>query len=199
MKALVKRVAQALLGDYSLYRIYRLDPRAAGALEAGPAETTGQDQPLTLGPVGRAEIDASGDALLREQASYCGEQAHAYACRRGAQLLALCFFWHGARYRARNFWSLAEGEAKLVQIVTAASARGQGIAGRLLAHAARDMAARGFGPLYARIWHSNQPSIAAFDRAGWTRVATVAEIHPLRRKKPLRMVWRRRIPADPTA
>lgn len=188
-KATAKRLARALLGDYSVYRIYRLDPRAG---PTPPVQTGPRQNGLTLGPVARADFDGCDDALLREQAFYFGEQAQAYACRRGAQWLGLCFFWWGERYRTRNFWPLAEREAKLVQIVTAESARGQGVAPRLLAHAAQDMAARGFGPLYARIWHSNRPSIAAFERAGWTWIATIAQVHPLRRRKPLRLVWRRR-------
>lgn len=185
MKALAKRIARRLLGDYSIYRIYRKS--ASGEREA--AEVTDSD--FTLGPVGRDAIEASADALIREQGFYCGEGAHAFACRRDARIVGLCFFWHGERYRMRNFWPLADNEAKLVQIVTLPEARGQGVAARLLEHGAREMARHGFTTLFARIWHSNQPSIAAFERAGWIHIATVIETRPLGRRESWRMTLRR--------
>lgn len=198
MLAVAKKIARALLGDYSVYRVYRLDPgnataaaaaAAADAPSAIAASLPPQPTPFTVCPIDRSTLEACADPLLREQAFYCGEQSHAYGCSRDGQLLGVCFFWHGDRYRTRNFWPLAEGEAKLVQIVASEQARGQGVAGRLLREAAQDMAAHGFGPLYARIWHSNQPSIAAFERAGWRRIATVALVHPLQRERPLRFTW----------
>jgi RimJ/RimL family protein N-acetyltransferase len=79
-----------------------------------------------------------------------------------------------------------------VQIVTIPEMRGFGVASHLLAYAARDMFRIGFHCVYARIWHSNTPSLRAFQRAGWGRVATVIEVNPLRRKTPLRITWRKR-------
>lgn len=43
----------------------------------------------------------------------------------------------------------------------------------------------------ARIWHSNTPSIRAFTRAGWQRVATVAEVQPAGMRRNLRFTFKR--------
>jgi RimJ/RimL family protein N-acetyltransferase len=54
----------------------------------------------------------------------------------------------------------------------------------LSAHAMRD---KGFDRAFARIWHSNTPSLRAFAKAGWTYVTTVVEVNPLRSRRPLRL------------
>ena len=181
MKSLLKRVAGALLGDYAPYQIYAIEaaPAAADPPRAGGG--------LVVREVDAAAIGASPDALVREQAGYAGEGARAYACLRDGRIVGVCFYWFGERYLKRNFWPLAEGEAKLVQIVVLPELRGQGIAAALVGGSARDMLGRGFGRAYARIWHSNTPSLRAFERAGWKRIAFMLEINPLRSKRPLRL------------
>ena len=101
----------------------------------------------------------------------------------------MCFYWFGERYQKRNFLQLKEGEAKLVQIVTDPLMRGKGVAQTLIAMSSLDMQRRGFSRLFARIWHSNTPSLRAFERAGWMRKGLIIEIDPLHRSKP----WRFRI------
>ena len=46
---------------------------------------------------------------------------------------------------------------------------------------------KSFSQVYARIWHSHKASLRAFQKAGWTRVAIVIEINPLRRQTPIRL------------
>lgn len=182
MKALLKRLAHVVLGDYSIYRILE---RHAGA---GPAPMPPQAAAFAIGPVTRAEIEASADPLMREQAFYAGEGAYAYACRDGGRIVGLCFYWYGERYRPRGFWPLQEGQAKLVQIITAADMRGRKVAPALIAASSADMAGQGFERLFARVWHSNTPSLRAFALAGWQPCALVLELNPLRRARPWR--WR---------
>ncbi len=182
MKALLKRLAHAVLGDYSIYRVLQ---RPAGA---GPAPMPPQAAAFAIGPVQRADIEACAEQLLREQAFYAGEGARAYACRDGGRIVGLCFYWYGERYRPRGFWPLQEGQAKLVQIITAPDMRGRKVAQALVAASSADMAAQGFDTLFARVWHNNTPSLRAFAAAGWRPCALVVELNPMRRAQPWR--WR---------
>lgn len=141
-----------------------------------------------------AEVRALPAPLLREQAWYAGAGAQAFLASWRGKPAGLCFYWHGARYRTRNFWPLQEGEAKLVQVIVDPAHRGRGIASALIAASAGAMAAGGFAPLYARVWHSNAPSIGAFRRAGWRRIALVLTALPLGMHRRVRTVipWRER-------
>ncbi|MGH8852132.1 MAG: GNAT family N-acetyltransferase [Casimicrobiaceae bacterium] len=78
----------------------------------------------------------------------------------------------------------------IVEVVTVPDMCSRGVATHLIAHVADDMLRKGFERLYARIWHSNTASLKAFRHAGWERVATVIEIHPLQRTMPLRLTFR---------
>ena len=185
IKEAIKRLARTLCGEYAIYRICTCSATDA-RFPVAPL------QGLAFVAVDAARVESSADEIIREQTWYHGEGSRAYACLEGAKIVALCFFWHGERYHTRNFWPLKEQEAMLVQIVTLPEMRSRGIARALIAHAARDMLARGFHRLYARIWHSNMASLRAFEGAGWRLVASVIEIHPFGRKKPLRIVCGRK-------
>jgi GNAT superfamily N-acetyltransferase len=182
MKALLKRLAHGVLGDYAIYRVLQ------GPDGGRPAPLPPQAAGFSIGPVQRAEIEACADQALREQAFYAGEGAHAYACRDGGRIVGLCFYWHGERYRRRGFWPLQEGQAKLVEIITAPDMRGRKVAQALIAVSAADMAAQGYAGLFARVWFNNTPSLRAFAAAGWRPCALVVDVNPLRRAQPWR--WR---------
>ena len=190
VKALVKKLARTLLGDYSAYHIYSWP---AGDV---PASMPGTTAAFTVRSIDESEIESSGEPLIREQAGYAGADSHAYACFDADRIVAICFYWFGDRYRKRNFWPLGDGEVKLVQIIALPDVRGRGAATLLLASSCRDILQKGFCRAYARIWHSNTPSLRAFERAGWARAALVLEINPLRRRRPIRIrvdsKWRRR-------
>lgn len=180
MKELLKKLAHAILGDYSVYRVLC---RESGA---GVAAASGQAATYRVVPVDRDTILASADPLMQEQAGYAGEQALAYACMHGDQIVGLCFYWYGERYLRRNFWPLKSTEAKLVQIITSPQMRGKRVAGTLIAESCADVMQRGFERVFARVWHSNEPSLRAFAGAQWTRCATVIEVNPFRRARPFR-------------
>jgi RimJ/RimL family protein N-acetyltransferase len=180
MKQLIKKMARLLLGDYSIYHIYSSSIENMQAIRPDSAG-------LGFSILEKEQTDSSAERLVREQSSYHGPETYSYACLKEDQIVGLCYFWHGDRYRKRNFWPLADGEAKLVQIVTIPRLRGHGVASALIAYASLQMFGQGFKRLYARIWHSNLPSLRAFQRAGWQRVATVIEVNPLRRASPIRI------------
>lgn len=185
MKQFAKALLRLVFRDYSLYRIYTC------ATTAPLAPRTAKSAALVVREVGLADLAASGDADIAEQSGYLGAGSHAFACFDGARIVGLCFYWHGARYLERNFWPLQAGQAKLVHIMTLPEMRGREVASTLIAESCRAMAAHGFDRNYARIWHSNTPSIRAFTRAGWQRVATVVEVQPAGTRRNLRFTFKR--------
>jgi len=188
MKGVAKKLAQTILGEYSAYYVY------ARSVEGGSSAQPEATLPFRVEWVDESVIQCSPDPLIREQAGYAGPGSHAYACFDGDRIVSICFYWFGDRYLKRNFWPLADGEAKLVQIVSLPEIRGRGVATKLIKSSFQDMMEKGFSRIYARIWHSNTPSIRAFERAGWMRVALVLEINPLRRSQPIRMRFPSRAP-----
>ena len=177
-----RRFAHALFGDYGIYRIFVRD--------------IGSSKPLAL-PAGlrvaRVEKDAlanAGDQAISELAGYAGQDAWCFALLSEGMPVSACAFWAGERYRARNFWPLREREAKLVQINTATKYQGRGYAPMLIKGVEAEMDRHGFDRLYARVWHNNRPSITAFEKANWVKIALAVELFPFGRLKPLRYVWR---------
>ena len=180
-KKFAKMLARTLLGDYAIYHVYS----RTGRQEAAPRSKVPPS--FRCISIDQQSIEASADPVIRNQAGYAGAGASAYACFDGERIVGICFYWFGERYLQRNFWPLTDGEAKLVQIITLPDMRGRGIARALIAGSSESMQEKSFHRLYARIWHSNTPSLLAFEHAGWTRVATVIEINPLRRSRAIRI------------
>jgi GNAT superfamily N-acetyltransferase len=180
MKQLFKKVARILFGDYSPYYIYQLNCNE-GSVPCSEIES------LDVRLVDETTLKSVGDSRLIEQAGYCGSESLCFGCFLNNQLVGVCFYWYGSRYKKRNFWPLKEREAKLVQIIVIPEMRGHGVATTLIRCSALEMAHLGFVSLYARIWHSNQPSLSAFGSAGWHRVAFVVEISPFRTSRPVRI------------
>jgi len=172
----VKRFARLILGEYSLYFVYR-SPSAPLPLEAAE---------FLVREVGSSELEGMSEEWLQDQLWYGGSQSTCYGCFEAGSLTGVCFYWYGERYAARGFWPLAEDEAKLVQILVSPEMRGRGIARALITESANGMRRKGFHRMFARIWHSNHPSRRAFDGAGWVRIALVVEVRQ-RRLRPLRL------------
>jgi len=176
MKSTLKRIARRLLGDYSLYEVWKLR-------ESVTAGTSTNE--FTVREITRRELeDPRNEQGLRESAWYFGDQSVGFGCFEGDRLLAIAFFWYGKRYAQRLSWPIEPSSAKLVHIETADGQRGRGVATMLIRAASAAMLARGHEALYARIWHSNVPSRAAFSRAGWQRAGWLLQVNPLRRAHP---------------
>ena len=184
MKRVFKQLLHLLFGDYAIFHIYT----CASATATSPYSLT--NVRFTVREVGAAELARSTDRLISEQAGYLGEDSFAFACFDGERIVGVCFYWFGARYKTRNFWPLTEHQAKLVQIITVPEMRGHQVASTLIALSTHAMLGKGFDCNFARIWHSNTPSLRAFKRAGWRYVVTVAEVNPLRVRRPLRFQFK---------
>ena len=179
-----RRWAKWLLGEYTINRIYTI-----GCGEAAEPEASA----YRIGPLESPKDFATAtDAAVRKTASYLGEESYGLGVWVDEELVSACFVWSGDRYRQgrNNYWPLRPEEAKLVQVVTAERFRGRGIATQLCRRAPVEMGKRGFARLFARVWHSNAPSIQAFERAGWQRAALVVEVNPLHIGKPWRFIKR---------
>jgi hypothetical protein len=179
-----KRLAHRLLGDYELYRIF------VGDLTDCPEPSA---PGIRLGPIVDPEVVRHApDPVLHSCADYAGEGALGYAAWAGDDLVAVEWVWFGERYRSRNFWPLDPGEAKAIQTTVSASQRGRGLATLLRRYMMSDLARRGFRRVYARIWHSHTASIASARRAGWREIAFVVGVYPFGRRRPIRLIFRRR-------
>jgi GNAT superfamily N-acetyltransferase len=185
MKEWLKRLLHLVLGDYSVYRIYT---RPTGGV---PPVRSAKGAGFVVREVDAPELLASQDGLIREQAGYAGDGALAFACFDGDRIVGVCFYWFGERYLKRNFWPLEPGQAKLVQVITLPEMRGRDVASTLVANSLYALRDKGFERSFARIWHSNTPSLRTFGRTGWSYVATVVEINPLRSSRPLRFKFGR--------
>ena len=186
MKKIFKQLLHFVFGEYAVFHIYK------GTNASANATPPCLPPPVrfTVREVGAAELACSTDGLICEQAGYLGDDAFGFACFEGERIAGVCFYWFGARYKTRNFWPLAEHQAKLVQIITVPAMRGHQVASTLIALSTRAMVGKGFDCNFARIWHSNTPSLRAFERAGWGYVATVLEVNPLRARRPVRLQFK---------
>ncbi|MFV0477115.1 MAG: GNAT family N-acetyltransferase [Parahaliea sp.] len=183
-----KKTLRFLLGEYSVYFIYASpDGKKNDALVA-------ENPAVIVKMVNPSELLQCESLQLQNQSGYMGDESIAYGCWLNNDLVAVCFYWFGRRYATRNFWPLKQQEAKLVQIICSEKSRGQGAATALITASTRELTSvsgnGGFARLYARIWHSNTPSVRAFEKSGWRRIATILEINPLRRKRPLRIKFK---------
>jgi GNAT superfamily N-acetyltransferase len=177
----LKKVLSLLLGPYRFNRIY-----LSASTELAPAMPPGTHCRPLEGPPPRAL-----DPNLRQRFSYAaGHDAYGYGLFVGADLAAICLFWGPCRFNDPLLWVLAKDEAILVDLVTAPSCRGQGLAPLLIRYASAEMRRAGWGQLYACVWHSNHASCQAFDKAGWTEIGWVLEIYPFGVARPFRFCWK---------
>jgi ribosomal protein S18 acetylase RimI-like enzyme len=179
VRAVARNLLGAVIGDYELYRVLALDPATA---------TVDRGNGATLVDADAALFKNDADSGIRGLAGFGGEDAVGFALLHEQRPVCGCWYWIGERYRQRRgFWPLRQHEAKLVQITTATTHRGQGLATALIALSSRRMGERGFTRLYARVWHNHEHSLRAFRAAGWDEIALRIGIQPLGRFGPYRV------------
>jgi ribosomal protein S18 acetylase RimI-like enzyme len=180
VRAAAKTLLSAIFGEYELYRVLAVNPATGTADRWSDA--------ALLVDAGAALFEVDADSGIRGLADYDGKDAVGFALLREQRPVCGCWYWLGARYREeRGFWPLRQNEAKLVQITTATTHRGQGLATALIALSSRRMGERGFTRLYARVWHNHEHSLRAFRAAGWNEVALRIGIRPFGRFGPYRV------------
>ena len=168
----LKRLMKYLFDDYELYRIFQSPDRSSLPI----------DPDVYILDDAHSELLASSESF-RDLGQYLGDSAVTFTLMVGSELASVAVYWYGERYRIfRGFIRLERHEAKLIEIETAERFRGRGLAGRLIRASSTIMHQRGFGRLYARIWHNNRNSIRAFTKADWKQIAFVAGFRIGRRR-----------------
>jgi GNAT superfamily N-acetyltransferase len=99
---------------------------------------------------------------LRALGYYGGDGGHGCGAWVDGQLAAACWCVSGHRCKNHCLWPLHNNEAKRVQVTTSKSYRSRGIAATLIRYSADEMRKRGIERSYAKNWHSNNASLAAF-------------------------------------
>jgi GNAT superfamily N-acetyltransferase len=174
LRRIVKSGLRLLLGDYECYEIYALP--LTGLAQSDLSQWT--DQGFEFRTLETEDLTSSPHEDIRARAFYGGAGADGFGVFKDGELISLQWFWHGDRYRQRNFWPLEEDEAKSVELFTLDAHRGRGIATALKAYSAEEMKARGYARLISRIWHSNWPSRRVSEKLGWLNIALVTVIYP---------------------
>jgi GNAT superfamily N-acetyltransferase len=181
---MTKVLARLLLGRYLIFKIYECESQPSPHSREVKAQFGIVD--------GHTTLCQSECAELRELSDCAGDDAYGFGAWIDGKLVSACWFWGHKRYNPNGIWPPSKGDAKLVRVVTSPSHRGTGIASNLIRFASNEMQKQGYKRLYAKIWHSNRPSLAAFSRAGWREIATVAHVFPLGIFGPWRVVFGRR-------
>lgn len=179
-KSILTAGLRRLFGEYSYYRVF-----------ASPKEH-GRASPNQEGFLFNVDVDMLSKAdseTIKAQSWYAGPGSHNFVLIQQREIVAVCFYWFGDRYAGRAYWPLKPSEAKLVQIVVDPAHRGCGLGPRLIEQSAAVMREFGFTRLYARVWHSNTPSLRAFQAAGWKQIARVVEVRLLGVGPRLRFRW----------
>jgi ribosomal protein S18 acetylase RimI-like enzyme len=169
-KNILMAVLRFLFGEYDFCCIF------ASPLER---ESAGASESAIVVSVDERALSSARSETIREQAWYAGSGSHVFAWTQEQEVVGICAFWFGCRYALRGYWRLEPDEAKLVQVVVDSAHRGRGIGPRLIRNAAARMHALGFAQLYARVWHSNTPSLRAFETAGWQRHGRILDVQLL--------------------
>ena len=170
---LFKRALHLLLGDYQYWKIFCIDlPQPGAELASGISI-----KPLDFETLGALEEDDG----FRERMSFGGEDAQGFGLYVDGELAAMQWYWWGARYEAERrgrSWRLPSDAAKSVGLYTLPHHRGKGYAVMLKRQSVHLMSRRGFGRLYARVWHSHKSSIRVQEKAGWKLAGSYIEIRP---------------------
>lgn len=189
VKRAFKELARLLLGPYRCNRIYQLT-------DCGSEPSLPRD--IECGRVEGLPLSSVASAELRDRFCYGGADAYGYGLFSDGVLAAVCWFWGPQRFNDPMLWSLAEGEAILVDLLTALEHRGRGLAPVLIRYASWDMHRSGWKSLYTWMWYTHHASYHAFEKAGWRQIAWVLEIYPFSVPRAFRcqwQMWRRPAPA----
>jgi len=164
-------LAGRLFGDYKLNRIYQVNLTGFQLRDS---------RNLDVRRITNLEdLYRSDDQKMRKSASFGGDQYYGFGLWDNSVLASVCWIYTYEQFKEHLIWKPEKDEAMLVDLVTAEEYWGKGYAPALIERACLAMREAGFKRLYAWIWHSNYPSIRAFEKAGWTYIAFAVELYPL--------------------
>ncbi len=180
MRRLLKAIGKLVFGRYRLARIYGLELRS---FHFAPYPE------YDLRRITRSDVERCSDPKLNERGSYGGENAYGFGLWYQGELASTCWFWNHYRFQDPKLWEIRPHEAIMVDLMTADAYRGHGLAPILTEFAADQLKRDGFERLVSWVWHSNYPSIRAFEKAGWSYIAFVANLPIFHSKRSIRLAW----------
>jgi len=180
MRDLFKAFATLIFRGYRLSRIYRLDLKALQCARYPEYD---------LRRINRLDVERCQDEKISERGWYGGENAYGYGLCEQGKLVCMCWFWNHRRFTDQKLWKISPNQAIMVDLVTAEEHRGRGLASILTKYAAEQLKCDGFEQLLTWVWHSNNPSIRTFEKAGWTCIAFVVNLPLFGGKKVIRLAW----------
>ena len=172
MIGIIRPILRLFVGQYALNHIYYVDLPVS---EPDPVAEW-QIRPITSRE--KELIDRSPDQKLRKSNGFDGPGATGFVLMVNNEPCTTCWFHNPLLYGQQAMWTIASDEAALVDLVTAEHYRGRNMAPYVIAMSGNVLANRGFRRLMAWIWWSNTPSRRAFEKAGWKKVAFVAQFNP---------------------
>lgn len=169
MKDYLKRLLRGAVAQYRINWIFAItQPGPEGSLPAGQR----------IVPLATEHVTALGEsstAKVRSSLSYSRAGMKGFVLLAESQPLSVVHFADPSQYDRTGTWPLRAGEVALMDVVTEASARGGGLAVRLLEQTAAQYLRSGTKRLIAFIWWSNRPSVRAFRKSGWRRIGLSIE------------------------
>ena len=179
MRVLARAAAHGLLGEYEVYRIYRVDL---------PTESK-EHADLTMGPIDPAHGDQIEDEAIRRRVMRAGPGSPGFGAWKDGKLVAGVWFLTPERFqREMDYWPLEPDAIWFHQVEVAERWTGRGYGTAITRYGTNEMVKDGYRRAYCRIWHSHHGSIRVFVKAGWTHVGWVVRARPL--GLPLRLAWR---------
>lgn len=105
-----------------------------------------------------------------------------------------CAVWTAPPHPDADIVPLVNGRFMLGALSTTESKRGKGYASALVEGVVRIMFDRGFREGVAVVWHSNDPSLAAFGKSGWQVLSRVLLVKPRGARRQIRIERRLGVP-----
>jgi ribosomal protein S18 acetylase RimI-like enzyme len=167
-------------------RPYRIAARSSGVQGCAEADSIVFARAIS----DQSNLCTDAAEFLSKHKGYGGLGSFTYGLRLNGRMVAFCCFWDNNRFK-ETVWDLVPGQAIMCQLVTDPAFRGQRLAPALMNSAAERLIALGFHNLLAWVWHSNLPSVGAFEAAGWELIALVFETRLLGLLPARRVIWRR--------
>lgn len=180
---MARACGRTVLRSYRLVRIYETDLESKHT-----APPLGVDIRRIRSP---NEMCQAKDARMRDHAWFVDGEAIAFGLWVDGDLVATCVNWTTPRFQDPAVATLQQDEVALVDLLTAAQYRGRGYGGMLLAYTEDALKRYRFRRAVCTVWHSNEPSIRTFERAGWVYTAFLIEASVCLIRKPFRLRLRR--------
>jgi GNAT superfamily N-acetyltransferase len=172
MSKLAKRCAKAVLGDYALYRIFRLPLGDMSAYGSTATEVSF----LGLHDAGAPVIATSAFA---HTSWYGSPEGIGYIAIASARIVGVNWYWPGTRGASQVAHVLRSDEVVSAHLEVSENLRGMGVGRALKAYAAQRLREEGYEAVISRVWHNNHSSIRVNKQLGSQQIGWTVQVEPL--------------------